>query len=214
MPLPRRISGERLDLSRLVPSGRSLGIAFLIASAHGAWFGARETGVFAVRTVDVGGASPRRAPGPQGARADPRHEPAQGRPRRRCSSWSRFRPSRAPVSTVPFLTRSASSSCPSVGWRSSARAPTRTSSRERPGDGNADRHDRPGSPGSGSTAASSSSSASHRRAICGRPSRLSRRSPARTSRGVSAPSRRPPTRSRSDSARVSRSVSATRSTCR
>jgi cell division protein FtsQ len=58
-PLPRRISGERVDLSRLVPSGRSLGIAFLIAlGALGAWLGARETGVFAVRTVDVGGASP------------------------------------------------------------------------------------------------------------------------------------------------------------
>ena len=58
-PLPRRISGERVDLSRLVPSGRSLGIAFLIAlAAVGAWLGARETGVFAVRTVDVGGASP------------------------------------------------------------------------------------------------------------------------------------------------------------
>jgi len=58
-PLPRGSSGERLDLSRLVPSGRSLGIAFLIAlGALGAWLGARETGVFAVRTVDVGGANP------------------------------------------------------------------------------------------------------------------------------------------------------------
>ena len=58
-PLPRRLSGERVDLSRLVPSGRSLGIAFLIAlGALCAWLGARETGVFAVRTVDVGGASP------------------------------------------------------------------------------------------------------------------------------------------------------------
>jgi len=52
-PLPRRIQGERLDVSRFVPSGRSLGIAFLIAlGALGAWVGARETGVFAVRTVD------------------------------------------------------------------------------------------------------------------------------------------------------------------
>jgi cell division protein FtsQ len=59
VPLPRRISGERLDLSRLVPSGRSLGIAFLIAvGAMTAWLGARETGVFAVRTVDVAGAPP------------------------------------------------------------------------------------------------------------------------------------------------------------
>jgi cell division protein FtsQ len=58
-PLPRRISGERPDLSRLVPSGRSLGIAFLIGvGALLIWLGARETGVFAVRTVDVGGANP------------------------------------------------------------------------------------------------------------------------------------------------------------
>ena len=59
VPLPRRITGERLDLARLVPSGRSLGIALLIvAGAAVAWFGARETGVFAVRTVDVAGAPP------------------------------------------------------------------------------------------------------------------------------------------------------------
>lgn len=45
---------------RLVPSGRSLGIAFLVAiGAILAWYGARETGVFSVRTIDVAG-----APGP------------------------------------------------------------------------------------------------------------------------------------------------------
>jgi cell division protein FtsQ len=59
VPHARRITGERLDLARLVPSGRSLGIALLIvAGAAVAWFGARETGVFSVRTVDVAGASP------------------------------------------------------------------------------------------------------------------------------------------------------------
>jgi cell division protein FtsQ len=59
VPLPRRISGDRPDLARLVPSGRSLGIAALIVlGAVAAWFGARETGVFGVRTVDVSGASP------------------------------------------------------------------------------------------------------------------------------------------------------------
>jgi cell division protein FtsQ len=59
VPLSRRINGERLDLQRLVPSGRSLALAFLIlAGAVGAWLGARETGVFAVRTIDVAGASP------------------------------------------------------------------------------------------------------------------------------------------------------------
>ncbi len=58
-PLSRRESGERLDLARLVPSGRSLGIAALIiVGAAVAWFGARETGVFGVRTIDVAGAPP------------------------------------------------------------------------------------------------------------------------------------------------------------
>jgi cell division protein FtsQ len=60
VPLPRRITGDRLDLVRLVPSGRSLGIAFLVMiGAILAWYGARETGVFSVRTIDVAG-----APGP------------------------------------------------------------------------------------------------------------------------------------------------------
>lgn len=59
VPLPQRIMSERLDLMRLVPSGRSLGIAFLIAAAAvGGWLGARNTGVFGVRTVDVAGAPP------------------------------------------------------------------------------------------------------------------------------------------------------------
>jgi cell division protein FtsQ len=63
VPLPRRISGERLDLVRLVPSGRSLAIACLVVvGALVAWYGARETGVFAVRTIAVAG-----APGPVGA---------------------------------------------------------------------------------------------------------------------------------------------------
>jgi len=51
--------GERLDLSRLVPSGRSLGIAVLVATAAvGLWLGARDTGVFGIRTVEVVGAPP------------------------------------------------------------------------------------------------------------------------------------------------------------
>ena len=59
VPLPRRISGERLDLQPHQPTRRSLGIAFLIvATAAVAWLGARETGVFAVRTIDVAGAPP------------------------------------------------------------------------------------------------------------------------------------------------------------
>jgi cell division protein FtsQ len=59
VPLPRRISGERLDLARLVPTARSLGLALLIAlGTLLAWYGAHETGVFAVRTLDVAGAPP------------------------------------------------------------------------------------------------------------------------------------------------------------
>jgi len=44
---------------RLVPSGRSVALAFLIvAGAALMWVGARETGVFAVRTIAVAGAPP------------------------------------------------------------------------------------------------------------------------------------------------------------
>jgi cell division protein FtsQ len=73
IPLPRRITGERLDLVRLVPSGRSLGIAFLVAiGAILVWYGARETGVFSVRAIDVAG-----APGP--VKAQVRHALADTR---------------------------------------------------------------------------------------------------------------------------------------
>ena len=59
VPLPRRISGERLDLARLVPSGRSLAVGFaIVACVVLAWFGARETGIFGVRTITVSGAPP------------------------------------------------------------------------------------------------------------------------------------------------------------
>lgn len=56
---PRGISDERLDLLRLVPSGRSLVIALLVVGGAAlAWLGAKDTGVFAVRTIDVAGAPP------------------------------------------------------------------------------------------------------------------------------------------------------------
>jgi cell division protein FtsQ len=59
VPIPHREPGDRLDLARLVPSGRSLLLSFaIVASTLLAWFGARETGVFAVRSVDVRGVSP------------------------------------------------------------------------------------------------------------------------------------------------------------
>jgi len=59
VPTPHRAPGDRLDLARLVPSGRSLLLSFaIVAAALLAWFGARETGVFGVRSVEVRGASP------------------------------------------------------------------------------------------------------------------------------------------------------------
>ena len=58
-PLPRRVTRERADILEYVPSGRSIAIGFLVVvGAFLAWFGARETGVFAVRTIDVAGAPP------------------------------------------------------------------------------------------------------------------------------------------------------------
>lgn len=59
VPFPPRELGERLDLVRLAPTGRSLLVAFgLLGMALALWLGARETGVFGVRTIDVRGASP------------------------------------------------------------------------------------------------------------------------------------------------------------
>jgi cell division protein FtsQ len=57
VPLARTRPGVRLDAERLVPSVRSLAVAFaLLAGAVGAWFLARETPLFALQTVDVSGA--------------------------------------------------------------------------------------------------------------------------------------------------------------
>ena len=61
VPFPRRRTskGGRLARSRLAPSGRSLLLGFaLLAAAAGAYAAARETSVFAVRSVDVRGARP------------------------------------------------------------------------------------------------------------------------------------------------------------
>lgn len=57
VPFPRADEGDRLELGRLVPSGRSLLLAFaVLGAAILSWVGARETSVFAVRTVAVEGA--------------------------------------------------------------------------------------------------------------------------------------------------------------
>ena len=59
VPFPRRNSGGRLDLAWLAPSARSLLLAFaLLAGGALAYVAARETSMFAVRTVSVEGASP------------------------------------------------------------------------------------------------------------------------------------------------------------
>ena len=50
---------DRLDLSRLVPSGRSLALAFaLLAGAVGSYLIARETSLFGVREIAIEGAPP------------------------------------------------------------------------------------------------------------------------------------------------------------
>jgi cell division protein FtsQ len=59
VPFPRREVGGRLELARLVPSGRSLFVTFaLVAAVCGAYWGARATSVFAVQRVEVRGAPP------------------------------------------------------------------------------------------------------------------------------------------------------------
>lgn len=59
VPFPRTAAGDRLDLVRLVPTGRSLLLGFaLVAGVLAAFWGARATSVFAVERVHVVGAPP------------------------------------------------------------------------------------------------------------------------------------------------------------
>jgi cell division protein FtsQ len=59
VPLPRPAPGDRLDLARLVPSGRSLLLGFaLVVGVLCAYWGARASSVFAVERVEVRGAPP------------------------------------------------------------------------------------------------------------------------------------------------------------
>ena len=56
---PRGEPGDRLDLVRFVPSGRSLALGFaIVAAVLAAYWGARVTSVFAVTHVDIQGAPP------------------------------------------------------------------------------------------------------------------------------------------------------------
>lgn len=71
VPLPQPGAGDRLDLARLVPSGRSLLLAFgLVVGISAAYWGARTTSVFAVERVDVRGAPPQVARDVQRATGD------------------------------------------------------------------------------------------------------------------------------------------------
>lgn len=57
VPFPRTTAGDRLELAPLVPSGRSLLIAFaVLGGILLALVLARETAIFGVRTIDVSGA--------------------------------------------------------------------------------------------------------------------------------------------------------------
>jgi cell division protein FtsQ len=59
VPFPRTAPGDRLELGPLVPSGRSLLVAFAVLGAVlVAIVVARETPLFAVRDISVSGASP------------------------------------------------------------------------------------------------------------------------------------------------------------
>jgi cell division protein FtsQ len=59
VPLPRGAAGDRLDLARLAPSGRFLLVlAGLIAAVLVAYWGARESSVFAVQRIEIVGARP------------------------------------------------------------------------------------------------------------------------------------------------------------
>lgn len=59
VPFPRGASGDRLDIARFVPSGRSLLVACaVLVGAFGAYWLALVTPLFAVQRVEVRGASP------------------------------------------------------------------------------------------------------------------------------------------------------------
>jgi hypothetical protein len=59
VPFPRSEAGDRLDLARLLPSGRSLLIGFaLVVGVLGAYWGARASSLFEVQRLEVQGAPP------------------------------------------------------------------------------------------------------------------------------------------------------------
>jgi cell division protein FtsQ len=59
VPFPQSAVGDRLDLARLAPSGRFLFVmAAVIAGVLAAYWGARESSVFAVEKIEIVGAPP------------------------------------------------------------------------------------------------------------------------------------------------------------
>ena len=70
VPLPR-LAGDRLELARFIPSGRSLVIAsVLLVGVFASYWGARATSVFAVDRVTIQGAPPEVAREVRAATAD------------------------------------------------------------------------------------------------------------------------------------------------
>lgn len=68
VPAVRVVPGRRLELARVLPSGRSLALAFaLLAGTLGAIVLARETSMFAVQRVEVSGVEPELARAVEGA---------------------------------------------------------------------------------------------------------------------------------------------------
>jgi cell division protein FtsQ len=60
LPFPHAPSFGRIRLRALLPSGRALLVGFgLLAGGALAYFGARETSLFAVRSIEIAGAPPR-----------------------------------------------------------------------------------------------------------------------------------------------------------
>lgn len=59
VPFPRGEAGNRLDLARLLPSGRSLLVGFaLVVAVLGSYWGAKASSVFVVKHLEVIGAPP------------------------------------------------------------------------------------------------------------------------------------------------------------
>ena len=131
VPLPRTAPGDRLELGTLVPSGRSLLVGFaVLGGVLISLVLARETSLFAVRTIEVAGAAPgveRQVRRALDERTGESLFAPRSRRRRRWTSW-RSPPSPRSRSIVPIPARCGSPSSPSAPWPCCARGPSRSSS--------------------------------------------------------------------------------------